>query len=143
MLNITVPLTIQKVDKLGFHLLVDIKLKGNTYQLVLDTGASQTALDMGFVQSIFPGIDIEEVDGASAGVGSSKIDSWQVQIPLIEIGELRLKKYKIAALDLTHVMMAYEVFNLPKIHGVLGGDILQKYQAIINYRNLTLTLHLT
>ena len=45
-----------------------------------------------------------------------------------------------AVLDLSTISHAYSSLNLPPVIGVLGGDILQRYKAIINYKKLHLKL---
>jgi len=44
-------------------------------------------------------------------------------------------------LDLSHVHDAYKSLGLPPFVGVLGSDILMEFEAIIDFKKLTLTLH--
>ncbi|RYD93902.1 MAG: clan AA aspartic protease, partial [Sphingobacteriales bacterium] len=44
-MNTTVPLHIIDLHEDGFHPLIDVSLFGKPFKLVLDTGASKTALD--------------------------------------------------------------------------------------------------
>ena len=53
---------------------------------------------------------------------------------------MKLKNFEAAVLDLTTIKQAYSSLNLPPIIGVIGGDILNSHQAIINYRKLKLKL---
>jgi hypothetical protein len=53
---------------------------------------------------------------------------------------LKLKNFEAAVLDLTTIKEAYSILNLPPVIGVIGGDILNSHQAIINYKNLKLKL---
>ncbi len=132
--------TVFNLDKDGFHVKLKVKINGKPAVLILDTGASRTVFDMNAVKDLLPDVDLEKHGEASSGVGSNELQSYSAIIRELEIGTLKIKKYHCAILDLTHVNMAYEMVGRPKVHGVLGGDILKKYKAKINYETKTLTL---
>jgi len=58
----------------------------------------------------------------------------------MSIGELKIEQFEVAVLDLSTINMAYSQLNHPEVLGVLGGDILVKYKAVIDYGNQSLTL---
>ncbi|OQA10334.1 MAG: hypothetical protein BWY67_01178 [Bacteroidetes bacterium ADurb.Bin397] len=43
-------------------------------------------------------------------------------------------------LDLSHVNQSYEILKLKPVDGVIGGDLLKRYEAIIDYSKKTLVL---
>ena len=57
------------------------------------------------------------------------------------IGELVFNNIELTSLDLTHVKQSYEQMGEKPIQGVLGGDILDRYQAIIDYSKSILRLN--
>jgi len=48
--------------------------------------------------------------------------------------------YNAAVLDLAHVNKSYERLEIEAIDGVLGGDILNDYKAVIDYDKKELVL---
>lgn len=46
-----------------------------------------------------------------------------------------IENFEAVLLDLAHVNESYEKLGLTPIDGVLGGDVLYKYNAAINYKN--------
>ena len=48
--------------------------------------------------------------------------------------------YEAAVLNLKHVNQTYEKLKLAPVEGILGGDILLKYKATINYDTRELVL---
>jgi len=58
----------------------------------------------------------------------------------LKLGKLIIENYEAPVFDLSAIKFAYEKLNLPPVIGVLGGDILMDYNALIDYKNLTLTL---
>ncbi len=135
-----IKLDVFSLDKDGYHIRLKMLLNGKEAHFILDTGASRTVLDKNVVLEFLPGVDLMEHDATTSGVGSNDLESFSAVIKKIEIGSLVIRKYHCAILDLTHVNMAYQMVGRPKVHGVLGGDILKKYKAKINYETKTLTL---
>lgn len=110
--------------------------------MVLDTGASKTVLDRHTLLS--SGIEeatLQDTDILSTGLGTNTMVSQILELPYLAIGEWRQKNVRVAVLDLSSINYAYEQMNFPKVIGVLGGDILLKYGAIINYKKNTLQLN--
>ena len=68
------------------------------------------------------------------------MESHTIILPSIKIGSFKLKNFEAAVLDLSTINQAYISLNLPPIIGVIGGDILQSFDAIINYGKLQLKL---
>jgi len=60
----------------------------------------------------------------------------------IKIGDLHIPGFEVAVLDLSTINVAYRQLNHPEVLGVLGGDILVKYSAVIDYGKQTLSFHI-
>jgi hypothetical protein len=56
------------------------------------------------------------------------------------VGDLLVDPFEVAVLDLSAINSAYEQLGHPEVLGVLGGDILMKYKAVIDYGKWRLTL---
>jgi len=61
-------------------------------------------------------------------------------ISTLYIGGLLIDEFEVAVLDLSTINIAYRQLGHPEVLGVLGGDILMKYKAVINYRKKILKL---
>ena len=134
----TIPLQIIDLHEDGFHPLVGVSLFGKSFTLVLDTGASRTALDHTLLSQ--ENVELENSDSVSTGLGTTTMTSYTSVISDLKIGELQVEEFEVAVLDLSTINMAYEQLNHPEVLGVLGGDILVKYKAVIDYGNRSLTL---
>ncbi len=62
-------------------------------------------------------------------------------ISKLKIGGLILKDYDAVALDLQGVSDTYLQMGHPPIAGIIGGDILMKYLAKIDYQKKLLRLY--
>ncbi|MBI2281436.1 MAG: clan AA aspartic protease, partial [Bacteroidetes bacterium] len=56
------------------------------------------------------------------------------------LNDLTLNHYEATLLNLHHVNESYQKIGLASIDGILGGDILTDYKAVIDYKNATLIL---
>ncbi|GAB3938423.1 aspartyl protease family protein [Mucilaginibacter myungsuensis] len=128
----TIPLQIIDLHGDGFHPLLDIVIYGNTFKIVLDTGASRTAFDKSMLEAHEEAL-ISESDRLSTGLGTNEMASFTAIIPDMFIGDLHIQDQQVAVLDLSTINIAYRQLNHPEVLGVLGGDILLKYKAVIDY----------
>lgn len=135
-----IKLDVFSLDKEGFHIRLKALVNGKDADFILDTGASRTVFDKNVVLDFLPGSALSQHDATTSGVGSNDLQSYSTIIKKLQIGNLLIRRYHCAILDLSHVNMAYEMIGKPKINGILGGDILRKYKAKINYSTKTLTL---
>ncbi|MNL18728.1 hypothetical protein D3C87_1398860 [compost metagenome] len=138
MRTISVPLTLINLQDDGFHLLVEIVVFGQKLLAVVDTGASRSVFDKSFIKKHIKNLEhTEETHATTLFTTSSTL---QATIPKVKIGGLILKDYETVALDLEAVNQAYEGLGHPAIMAIIGGDLLLKYHAVIDYRKMKLFL---
>ena len=137
-MTITVPLQIIDLHEDGFHPLVSISVYGKPFTLVLDTGASKTAFDQETLSA--EGINLTASDSLSTGLGTNSMTSFTPILNDLYSGELQVSEFEVAVLDLSTINIAYRQLNHPEVLGVLGGDILMKYEAVIDYGKKILKL---
>jgi hypothetical protein len=130
---ISVPLNIIDLHNDGFHPLVEVGLFGKTFIMVLDTGASKTAFDQTTLIEANETMSILASEKLSTGLGTNTMESFTATVSDLHIGELHISEFEAAVLDLSTINVAYDQMGYPKVLGVLGGDILMKYKAVIDY----------
>jgi predicted aspartyl protease len=135
-----IPLEILNLHEDGFHLLVEVVVYGRPFKAVLDTGASKTVFDKTILLELIREEDLLSSDKLSTGLGTNSMESFTVNIMGLMIGNLQIENLEATVLDLTSINNAYETMELQRVIGVIGGDILMKYKAIIDYEKLTLRL---
>jgi hypothetical protein len=140
-MTITVPLQIIDLNQDGFHPLLSIKVFGKKFTVVLDTGASKTAFDKTLLQQANELALITESGILSTGLGTNSMASFTAVIHDMRIGRLKIPEFEVAVLDLSTINFAYAQMGHPQVLGVIGGDILMQYNAIINYGKHTLRLY--
>ncbi|MDN3547599.1 retropepsin-like aspartic protease [Mucilaginibacter aquaedulcis] len=129
----SIPLQIIDLHDDGFHPLIEVTLFGKTFIMVLDTGASKTALDRTALFEANEATNILASDRLSTGLGTNSMESFTATISGMLIGDTEIADFEVAVLDLSTINIAYSQMGYPHVLGVLGGDILMKYKAIIDY----------
>lgn len=132
-MRVSVPLQIIDLNEEGFHPLVNIKIFGKKFIVVLDTGASKTAFDKTLLQQANQKALINESSILSTGLGTNTMASFTTTIHDMRIGRLKIPEFEVAVLDLSTINFAYAQMGHPQVLGVLGGDILMQYKAVIDY----------
>jgi predicted aspartyl protease len=140
--KIVIPLTFLPLDEGGVHLLIDAVINGNAIKLLVDTGASKTVFDKKRIKKLFGKTRFKKHNSLSIGLGTSRMRSHIIVIENFSIGELTVNNFESVLLNLSNVNKSYQMLGLPPIDGVLGGDILQKHKAEINYGEKNLILEM-
>ena len=131
---IEVPLQLLDIEGDGFHIMVKGKIHGKEARFLIDTGASRSVFDTKTITSFIDNLQFEKKEGLTADVGSSDLESSTFVIDHLSIGELEITDYEGVALDLENIHEMYAKLHLPHIDGIVGGDLLHEYKAVINYR---------
>ena len=137
---IEVPLQLLDIEGEGFHIMVKGLIHSKEASFLIDTGASRSVFDPKTISDFIDNIQFEKKEGMTAGVGSSDLESATFIIDSLAIGDLEIVEYEAVALDLENIHEMYGKLGLPRIDGIIGGDLLKRYKAVINYRSKKIRL---
>jgi len=130
-----IPMTTSKIG----HFEVRAKLNGISGKFILDTGASHTVVDESSAKR-FKFKFFKKKNKKAGGLGISELKVRQSDNNNITMRNFSADKCKISIMDLSHVNAALYNNGAGKVDGVIGADILKKYNAIINYSEKALYL---
>lgn len=133
-----IPISIIPLDDKGIHLLVKINIFKKEFTAVLDTGASRTVIHRNILEEFSN--SISNNSNLQANTIFSTTDTVVAEIPKFKIGTFSIKNYQAVGIDLNPVTETYALLGHPPIAAIIGGDILNDYQAIINYAKAELKL---
>ena len=136
-----IPFKLLSKNGMGFHLIIKILVNGKVAKMIIDTGASHTVFDKTKMKKYVKQKRFTKIANSTTGVGATKMDSHHTIIEKIKIGKMQIQGYPGVMLDLSHVNASYVMMGLPEIDGVLGADIFVMFSAVIDYKNMTLTLN--
>lgn len=138
--TITIPLTVIDLHGDGFHLLLDVVVFNQTFKVVLDTGASRTAFDHVLLFAANENAPIIASERLSTGLGTNTMTSSTAVLENIWVGGLLIPEIEVAVLNLSTINIAYAELGHPEVLGVIGSDILMKYNAKIDFGKRLLLL---
>lgn len=122
-----IPFRIRKSN----HLYVHAKINKTKGLFLIDTGASNTCVDSN-EQAYFQLLSKTHKAKAS-GAGANGMHAEISTNNCIQMGKWKQNGVAVILLDLTHVNFALAEYDLPKVHGIIGSDLLKNHHAIIHY----------
>jgi len=123
----SIPFRVRKSN----HLFVNGKLNNTKGLFLIDTGASNTCIDLN-QQDYFKLLSKPHNTKAS-GAGSNELHAEISKSNTLQLGKWKTTNIEVVLLDLSHVNIALSAYDLPEVHGIIGSDLLKKHHAIIHY----------
>ena len=123
--------------------MIDASINDHAVKMLVDTGASKTVFDKKRIKIILSKKRFKRHPSLSIGLGTSRMRSHIIELEKFSIGELLINNFESVLLNLNNVNKSYQMLGLPPIEGVLGGDVLQKHRAEIDYGKKVLVLTIT
>jgi predicted aspartyl protease len=119
------------------HLHTSGALGDRLVEVLVDTGASNTVIDLALAREL--GLALTPVRERGAGVGETTVAVDRVAGAKFSVGGLRVEG-DVFAMDLSTINAALAARGVPPFQAVLGGDSMRKLDAILLYRENTLLL---
>jgi len=135
-----IPIKIIELENGNYHLLVSCVFHDKSNGMwVIDTGASKSVFDQN-LEPYIDQVDERTEDLHSAGIGAEPMKSRLSILKEISFGKLKVSGMGAALLDLNHINELYANATDLQICGLLGGDFLMKYRAVVDYKRKLLVL---
>lgn len=122
------------------HFEMKAKINGVSGRFILDTGASNTLVDVSSFKTF--NLEVEDSDVKVTGAGASNMDSKVSKKNKLSIGKWKNEKTVIVLFNLSHVNTGLTSLEVEPVDGIVGTDILKKGKAIIDYEKKYLYLKL-
>ena len=136
----TIPFKVLAIGGEGFHLMMKLYINGKVANVIIDTGASKTVFDIKRILKYASNKKFDKHINVASGLGTNTMKSQFTTIKKMKIGAFEIADCQIVLLDLSHVNKSYRKVGLAEVEGVLGSDILLKYNAVIDYEKKKLKL---
>ncbi|WP_196891942.1 retropepsin-like aspartic protease [Aureivirga marina] len=120
------------------HLEVKGKINGTKGRFIVDTGASNSCI--GFEMMELFNLQGEDSETKAAGAGGTNLETQISKGNRIKFNKWKDANCDLVLMDLTHVNTALTQLNAKPVHGIIGADILEKANAIIDYKSKYLFL---
>jgi hypothetical protein len=123
------------------HLKLVGHLDGRPVDIVLDTGAAKTIVDLSYCRA--EGIAVSDTGqpGAPAvGAGNMTVSVYTLADVRLTLEGLPVRSDGIFAIDMSHTNQKLMLKGVDPIRAVLGQDVLRYHRAVIDYAALALFL---
>ena len=135
-----IPINLIELEPDNFHIIISSFFPdGQTQNWVIDTGASKTVFDKR-LEEYYSVLEGESDEIHTAGNSEQPQEISMALLAQLQIGKLKIENFKVALLDLSHINELYSKSTNHKICGLIGGDFLMKYKAVIDYKKKKLVL---
>lgn len=137
----TIPLQLVEIEAGNYHLTASCRFEdGSAGIWIIDTGASKTVFD----QSLTALYNLQEHDEPSglqsAGIGAARVETSLGMLQPFYFGSFRAGPMQVALIDLSHINKFYYHATEKEICGLIGGDFLRDFEAVIDYGHLSMML---
>jgi hypothetical protein len=140
-MKVKIDLQLVEPEDENYHLLVQSEFADNsTGCWIIDTGASRTVFDVNLKDKYLQTKN-ESNQLHTAGISDKPIETVIARIYSFTIGKFKIENMDAALLDLSHINRLYSQTAGNHICGLLGGDFLVRYKAIVDYRKKQLILN--
>ncbi|HSH39334.1 MAG TPA: aspartyl protease family protein [Chthoniobacterales bacterium] len=124
----------------GYNLYVDGSVNGKKAKLMVDTGAFATLLHQGFVRRMK--IPLRDTPYSSAGVNLKQRGVQMAKISRLSVGSVHIRGKEVGVINLEGLIRNGLLEASPPVAGLLGSEILQRHNGIIDFGTKTLYLKL-
>lgn len=119
------------------HLHSTGSVAGRPVEVLVDTGASNTVIDIGLARELE--LTLTPVIEGGAGVGGAAVPVYRASGVNLTVGDVRIDG-DVFTMDLAAVNAAVEARGGTAFRAVLGGDAMRKLDAVLLYRENTLLM---
>jgi len=114
------------------------QLGDRSLDILLDTGAASTVVDLGYCAS--QGIATRDTGRLGGGAGGATLPIHALDGAVLTLDGLPLRSDGIYAVDLSHVNEGLTMRGAGRVQAVLGADVLTYHRAVIDYPTMSLFL---
>ncbi len=136
-----IPINLIPIEPGGCHIMMQAAINGYKANVLIDTGASRTIMDIGRVKHFLKNKEITPFGKQLMGVGAEKMTTWIASIQEIRLGGGLLNNVQVILTDMKQINASYAIYDLPRIDIVLGGDLLLRLCAVIDYQKKVIKIN--
>ncbi len=123
------------------HFETDGTLGDYPVRVLIDTGAASTVASLTRVREF--GLDTRPLERCGAGAGGTNLEVYRVEGGHLRLGDVVPNLTTLLAMDLTHVNAALAQKGVNPVDVILGVDVFDAHEAVIDYGSASLFLRVT
>ena len=121
------------------HIFIDIQVNKIQGQFIVDTGASNSCVDLSSKDKF--NIICKKSNEQASSANSDIKNIFYSNNNTLKFNKLIIDDFKILLFDMNYINDSLNSKKIKEINGIIGGDILKKFNAKIDYGNKELRLN--
>ena len=122
------------------HIIIECKVNYINGKFIIDTGASNSCIDYSLVEKF--NLSFIKSNEKASSASNQISETFFSKRNNLEIAGLIKNNFELVLFDMSHINNSFKEKQIDEIDGIIGGDILRKFNAKINYLNKKITLKL-
>tara|TARA_B100001939_G_scaffold184277_1_gene158646 strand:- start:172 stop:585 length:414 start_codon:yes stop_codon:yes gene_type:complete len=120
------------------HILIECKINYISGIFIVDTGASNSCIN--YLSASKFNIEFE-VSNEKASSATDEINEiFNSKENILKIGDFQKNDFDLVLFDMTFINNSLKEKGVSEVDGIIGGDILNKLKACINYKKKEISL---
>jgi len=120
------------------HITVRARLAGRPVRLIIDTGAGGSIMDSAAAARYQ--LKLRSRSSKAVGVGAGVLSMSSVARHGLTLAGIDLSRTSLHTIDLSHVNAGLKKAEVRPVVGVIGADVLWRYEAVIDYGKMRLSV---
>ena len=121
------------------HLIIECLVNDVKGKFILDSGASNSCIDLKIAKKF--NLNIEESDEKASSATNMIKHMFISRGNKLDINNLVKKDFEIILFDMSQINNSFREKGLESIDGLVGGDILVEFKGVVSYESKTLILN--
>ena len=135
-----IKLHLVELEPENYHIFAKGKWNGIPLNIIIDTGASHTCIDIDFYKNKNPEAITIANQGSNVGIGTDQFETHIALMTGLKISRFHVHDFQTVLLSLKHINLAYQAAKIPEVQCILGSDFFVSYNAIISYLDHKMTI---
>ena len=134
----------KKENKVGFlltnsnHILIECEINYISGIFIIDTGASNSCIN--YLSASKFNVEFKKSNETASSATNEINETYFSKNNKLKIGDFQKNDFDLVLFDMTFINNSLKEKGVSEVDGIIGGDILNKLKACINYKKKEISL---
>ena len=120
------------------HILIECKVNNIPGIFLVDTGASNSCIN--YLSASKFNLEFEKSNETASSATNEINEIFNSKENILKIGDFQKNDFDLVLFDMTFINNSLKEKGVSEVDGIIGGDILNKLKACINYKKKEISL---
>lgn len=122
------------------HIQIECKVNNVSGVFLVDTGASNSCID--YLSASKFNLKLKKSSEIASSATNQISETYYSKNNILKIGDFQKNDFNFMLFDMTHINDSLKEKEISELDGIIGSDILNQFNACINYKKKEITLEL-